>query len=39
MTPIQSLSNYRDMTPFVLAALALLVLSRRQVISRSREEA
>jgi branched-chain amino acid transport system permease protein len=39
VTPIQSLSNYRDMTPFVLAALALLVLSRRQVISRSREEA
>jgi branched-chain amino acid transport system permease protein len=39
VTPIQSLANYRDMTPFVLAALALLVLSRRQVISRSREEA
>jgi branched-chain amino acid transport system permease protein len=39
LTPIQSLSNYRDMTPFVLAAVALLVLSRRQVISLSREEA
>jgi branched-chain amino acid transport system permease protein len=39
VTPIQSLSNYRDMTPFVLAAVALLVLSRRRVITRSREEA
>ncbi|MDX6394895.1 MAG: branched-chain amino acid transport system permease protein [Streptosporangiaceae bacterium] len=39
VTPIQSLSNYRDMTPFVLAAVALLVLSRHQVISLSREEA
>ena len=38
LTPIQSLSNYRDMTPFVLAALALLVLSRRRVISQSGEE-
>src|SRR6476619_4433971 len=28
LTPIQALSNYRDMTPFVLAAVALLVLSR-----------
>ncbi len=39
LTPIQSLTNYRDMTPFVLAAVALLVLSRRRVISQSREEA
>jgi branched-chain amino acid transport system permease protein len=39
LTPIQALSNYRDMTPFVLAAVALLVLSRRSVISLSREEA
>jgi branched-chain amino acid transport system permease protein len=39
LTPIQSLTNYRDMTPFVLAAIALLVLSRRRVISQSREEA
>jgi branched-chain amino acid transport system permease protein len=38
LTPIQALSNYRDMTPFVLAAVALLVLSRHQVISASREE-
>jgi len=39
ITPINSLTNYRDMTPFVLAAVALLVVSRRQVMSRSREEA
>jgi branched-chain amino acid transport system permease protein len=39
VTPVQSLSNYRDMTPFVLAAAALLVLSRRRVITQSREEA
>jgi branched-chain amino acid transport system permease protein len=39
LTPIQSLSNYRDMTPFVLAAAALLVLSRRRVLTRSREDA
>ncbi|MGH3255313.1 MAG: branched-chain amino acid ABC transporter permease [Streptosporangiaceae bacterium] len=39
ITPITSLTNYRDMTPFVLAAIALLVVSRRQVMSRSREEA
>jgi branched-chain amino acid transport system permease protein len=38
ITPITSLTNYRDMTPFVLAAVALLVVSRRQVMSRSREE-
>jgi branched-chain amino acid transport system permease protein len=41
LTPIQSLSNYRDATPFVLAAVALLVLSRGgdRVLVRSREEA
>ena len=41
LTPIQSLSNYRDATPFVLAAIALLVLSSGggQVLTRSREEA
>jgi len=38
LVPISSVSNYTDMTPFVLAAIALLVLSRRQVLSRSREE-
>jgi branched-chain amino acid transport system permease protein len=37
VTPIQALSNYRDMTPFVLAAVALLVLSRHRVISLSPE--
>ncbi len=39
LTPIQALSNYRDMTPFVLAAVALLVLSRRRVMTSAREEA
>jgi branched-chain amino acid transport system permease protein len=38
LTPISSLTNYRDMTPFVLAAVALLVLSRRTVVTPSREE-
>ena len=38
LTPIPSLSGYRDMTEFVLAAIALLVLSRRRVISLSPEE-
>jgi branched-chain amino acid transport system permease protein len=37
LTPIQSVSNYRDMTPFVLAAVAVLVLNRRRVISLGRE--
>jgi branched-chain amino acid transport system permease protein len=31
LTPIQALTNYRDMTPFVLAAIALLVTSRHRV--------
>jgi branched-chain amino acid transport system permease protein len=38
LTPIQALSSYRDMTPFVLAAVALLVLSRHRVLTLSREE-
>jgi branched-chain amino acid transport system permease protein len=38
LVPIQSLTNYSDMAPFVLAALALLALSRRRVIALSREE-
>jgi branched-chain amino acid transport system permease protein len=33
LTPIQALSSYRDMTPFVLAAVALLVMSRHRVMS------
>src|SRR3984885_12587423 len=37
ITPIQSITNYRDMTPFVLAAAALLVLNRKRVISIGRE--
>jgi branched-chain amino acid transport system permease protein len=37
LTPISSLSNYRDATPFVLAAIALLVLNRRRVISVGRQ--
>jgi branched-chain amino acid transport system permease protein len=38
LTPITSLTNYRDMTPFVVAAAGLLVLSRHQVLAQSREE-
>ena len=38
LTPIASLSSYRDMTPFVLAAVALLVLNRRRVLSFARQE-
>jgi branched-chain amino acid transport system permease protein len=37
ITPISKISNYRDMTPFVLAAIALLVLNRRRVISIGRQ--
>ena len=37
ITPIQSITNYRDMTPFVLAAIALLLLNRRRVISVGRQ--
>jgi branched-chain amino acid transport system permease protein len=37
LTPFNSLSKYRDMTPFVLAAIALLVLNRRRVISVGRQ--
>jgi branched-chain amino acid transport system permease protein len=38
LTPIESLSSYRDMTPFVLAAVALLILNRRRVLSLARQE-
>jgi branched-chain amino acid transport system permease protein len=38
LTPITSLTNYRDMTPFVLAAVALLVLNRKRVLSLARQE-
>jgi branched-chain amino acid transport system permease protein len=33
LTPVVSLTNYRDMTPFVLAAVALLVLSGRRIMT------
>ena len=33
----KSLTNYRDMTPFVLAAIALLILNRQRVIAVGRE--
>jgi branched-chain amino acid transport system permease protein len=36
VTPIFSISPYRDMTPFVLAAVALLFLARRQHVSFAR---
>jgi|SRR5215211_766840 len=35
-TPINSISEYRDMAPFVLATIALLWLSRRREISFAR---
>ena len=37
ITPINKISNYRDMTPFVLAVIALLVLNRRHVITVGRQ--
>jgi branched-chain amino acid transport system permease protein len=37
LTPIQSLTNYRDMTPFVIAIAALLWQNRRATISLTRE--
>ena len=36
ITPILSISEYRDMTPFVLAIVALLYLSRHREVSFSR---
>jgi branched-chain amino acid transport system permease protein len=40
LTPFNALTSYRDMTPFVLAAIALLWASRhRTVMTRSSEEA
>lgn len=36
ITPIFSISQYRDMTPFVLATVALLWLSRHRVVNISR---
>jgi branched-chain amino acid transport system permease protein len=37
LTPISSVSSYRDATPFVIAAIALLVLNRRRVIAVGRQ--
>jgi len=36
ITPILSISTYRDMTPFVLATIGLLWISRRRVVSVGR---
>jgi branched-chain amino acid transport system permease protein len=36
VTPFLSISEYRDMTPFVLAVIALLWLSRHRVVSISK---
>jgi len=38
ITPITQIQPYQDMTPFVLAVIALLVMSRGAVMTRSREE-
>ena len=38
VTPITSLTNYRDMTPFVLAVIALLFLNRKRTLSLARQE-
>lgn len=37
ITPIQSLTNYRDMTPFVLAAIGLLWVNRHRTIAVGRQ--
>lgn len=37
LTPIQSLTNYRDMTPFALAAIFLLWVNRRRTIAVGRQ--
>jgi len=39
LTPITALTNYRDMTPFVLAVIALLLMPWGSVLHSSREEA
>jgi branched-chain amino acid transport system permease protein len=36
-TPFQALTNYRDMTPFLVAAVGLLWVNRRRVITVSRQ--
>lgn len=37
LTPVLSLTNYRDMTPFVVAAVALLWVNRHSSISTTRQ--
>ena len=37
VTPIESLTNYADATPFVLAVIALLILSRTRALSGARQ--
>jgi branched-chain amino acid transport system permease protein len=37
VVPIQSITNYADATPFVLAVIALLVLSRTRALSGARQ--
>lgn len=37
LTPIQSVSNYRDMTPFVIAAIGLLWINRHRTINVGRQ--
>jgi branched-chain amino acid transport system permease protein len=37
VVPIQSITNYADATPFVLAVMALLVLSRTRALSGARQ--
>src|SRR3984957_20546108 len=39
LTPITSLTNYRDGTPFVIAAAGLLDMPHRRALTQSREEA
>src|ERR1700760_2822234 len=38
LTPINAVTHYRDATPFVLAAIALLILNRRRTLSLARQE-
>ena len=38
VTPITQLTNYRDMTPFVLAAIALIFLNHKRTLSLARQE-
>jgi branched-chain amino acid transport system permease protein len=37
VTPINALTDYHDMTPFVLAVIALLVINRKRTVSLTRQ--